>query len=103
MYAIVSIGGHQFKVEKGQELFTYRIDADEGSNISFDQVHLIDNDGAINIGKPVIKGASVKASVISHLKGDKTIVFKKKRRKGYKVRNGHRQYLTKIKVESING
>ena len=102
MYAIVEIAGQQFKVEKDQQLFVHRLDAKEGDKVTFDNVLLIDNKGKVNVGAPVITGASVSVKVIEHLKGDKVIVFKKKRRKGYKVKNGHRQYLTKIQVEGIS-
>lgn len=103
MYAIVSIAGQQFKVEEGQELFVHQLEATEGDSLSFDQVHLIDQDGSVNVGKPVISSASVNATVLGHQKGDKVIVFKKKRRKGYRVKNGHRQRFTKIKIDSIKG
>jgi large subunit ribosomal protein L21 len=102
MYAIVEIAGQQFKVEKDQQLFVHRLEDKEGAKVTFDNVLLIDNNGKVNVGAPVIAGASISAKVIEHLKGDKVIVFKKKRRKGYKVKNGHRQYLTKIQVESIS-
>ncbi|MBS9766742.1 MAG: 50S ribosomal protein L21 [Flavobacteriaceae bacterium] len=101
MYAIVEIAGQQFKVVKDQKVFVHRLKADEGEQVSFDKVLLIDNDGAVTVGAPVIDGAEVTAKVTAHLKGDKVIVFKKKRRKGYKVKNGHRQYLSEIKIESI--
>lgn len=101
MYAIVEIAGQQFKVEKDQQLFVHRLQDKEGAKVSFDKVLLIDDKGKVNVGAPVIKGAAVSAKVIEHLKGDKVIVFKKKRRKGYKVKNGHRQFLTKIQIESI--
>lgn len=101
MYAIVEITGQQFKVEKDQQLFVHRLEEKEGNKVTFDNVLLIDNKGKVNVGAPVIKGASVSAKVIEHLKGDKVIVFKKKRRKGYKVKNGHRQFFTKIQIESI--
>ena len=101
MYAIVEIAGQQFKVEKDQQLFVHRLDAKEGDKIKFDDVYLIDDKGGVTVGAPVISGAQVSASVLRHLKGDKVIVFKKKRRKGYKKKKGHRQYLTEIKVESI--
>ena len=103
MYAIVDIAGKQFKVEKDQKLYVHRLAEDEGKSVDFDNVMLVDNAGKVNVGTPSIKGASVKAKVLQHLKGDKVIVFKKKRRKGYKVRNGHRQYLTQIQIESIKG
>ena len=101
MYAIVEIAGQQFKVEKDQQLFVHRLEGKEGTKVSFDNVLLIDNKGKVNVGAPVITGASVSAKILEHLKDDKVIVFKKKRRKGYKVKNGHRQYLTKIQVEAI--
>ena len=102
MYAIVEIAGQQFKVEKDQQIFVHRLDTKEGSKIDFDQVLLMDNGGKIEVGAPVVKGAKVTAKVLEHLKGDKVIVFKKKRRKGYKVKNGHRQYLTKLEILKIN-
>lgn len=102
MYAIVEMAGQQFKVEKDQQVFVHRLDSKEGSKVTFDNVLLIDNDGKVNVGAPAIKGATVVATVLEHVKGDKVIVFKKKRRKGYKVRNGHRQYLTSVKIEAIN-
>ena len=101
MYAFVEIAGQQFKVEKDQQLFVHRLEGKEGSKISFDNVLLIDNKGKVNVGAPVITGANVSAKILEHLKDDKVIVFKKKRRKGYKVKNGHRQYLTKIQIEAI--
>ncbi len=101
MYAIVEIAGQQFKVEEGQELFVHQLDAKEGDSVSFDKVLLVDNGGTVTVGKPTVKSAAINASVIEHLKGDKVIVFKKKRRKGYKKKNGHRQSFTKIKVEGI--
>ncbi|MEC7646240.1 MAG: 50S ribosomal protein L21 [Bacteroidota bacterium] len=102
MYAIVEIAGQQFKVEKDQQIFAHRIDAKAGSKVDFDKVLLMDNSGKVNIGAPVIKGAKVTAKVLEHLKGDKVIVFKKKRRKGYRVKNGHRQYLTKLEILKID-
>jgi large subunit ribosomal protein L21 len=101
MYAIVEIAGQQFKVEKDQQVFVHRLDAQEGDKISFDDVYLIDDNGTVTVGAPAVKGAQVKASVLRHLKGDKVIIFKKKRRKGYKKKNGHRQYLTEIKIDSV--
>ena len=102
MFAIVTIAGQQFKVEEGQELFVHQLQAEEGDKVDFDQVHLIDRDGTIELGKPVLK-ALVNATVLGHQKGDKVIVFKKKRRKGYRKKNGHRQRFTKIRIESIAG
>lgn len=101
MYAIVDIAGKQFKVQKDQKLYVHRLKEDEGKKVKLDQVLLLDDDGKVKVGTPNVKGASVEAKVLQHLKGDKVIVFKKKRRKGYRVRNGHRQYLTQIQIENI--
>jgi large subunit ribosomal protein L21 len=101
MYAIVNIAGQQFKVEKDQKLFVHRLEEKEGESVSFDEVLLIDNDKSVIVGEPTIKGAMISGKVISHPRGDKIKVFKKKRRKGYKVRTGHRQYLTEIQIEDI--
>ena len=101
MYAIVEIAGQQLKVEKDQQLFVHRLEGKEGAKVTFDNVLLIDNKGKVNVGAPAITGANVSAKILEHLKDDKVIVFKKKRRKGYKVKNGHRQYLTKIQIEGI--
>ena len=101
MYAIVEIAGQQFKVQKDQQLFVHRLEAEEGSKVSFDKVLLTDDNGNVNVGAPVIDGVAVNAKVIKHLKGDKVIVFKKKRRKGYQKSNGHRQYLTELLIEGI--
>jgi len=101
MYAIVDIAGQQFKVEKDKKLFVHRLEGKAGSKVEFDQVLLIDNDKDVTIGAPVISGAMVTCKIIDHLKGDKVLVFKKKRRKGYQKLNGHRQYLTQIVVEDI--
>jgi large subunit ribosomal protein L21 len=103
MYAIVEIAGQQFKVSKDLKVYVNRLNNEEGSKVSFDKVLLLDNNGTITLGAPAIEGASVEAKVLQHLKGDKVIVFKKKRRKGYKKRNGHRQYLTQIVIEGITG
>lgn len=101
MYAIVEIAGQQFKVEKEQKIFVYRLKNEEGAEISFDTVMLKDEDGKITVGAPVIEGASVSAKVIKHIKGEKVLVFHKKRRKGYQKMNGHRQYLTQILITDI--
>ena len=101
MYAIVEIAGQQFKVSKDQKVYVHRLAHEEGANVSFDRVLLIDNNGTITVGAPAINGASVEAKVLKHVKGDKVIVFKKKRRKGYKVKNGHRQLFTQIVIENI--
>ncbi len=102
MYAIVEIAGQQFKVAKDQKVYVHRLQEAEGSKITFDKVMLIEEGGNVTIGAPAIKGAGVTAKILSHLKGDKVIVFKKKRRKGYKKKNGHRQYLSEIQIESIS-
>ena len=101
MYAIVEIAGQQFKVQKDQKLYVNRLKGDEGTQVSFDRVLLVDNDGQVKIGAPAVEGAKVNAKILSHLKGDKVIVFKKKRRKGYQKCNGHRSYLSQILVEDI--
>ena len=101
MYAIVEIAGQQFKVVKDQKLFVHRLADKEGSKVSFDKVFLLDDGQRVSIGAPAVTGASVEAKVVSHLKGDKVIVFKKKRRKGYRVKNGHRQALTELVIEKI--
>ena len=101
MYAIVEIAGQQFKVEKDQKLFVHRLENAEGDSVSFDKVLLIDNDGKVQVGSPTIEAAKVTAKVLKHVKGDKVIVFKKRRRKGYAKKNGHRQQFTQIQVEAI--
>ena len=101
MYAIVEIAGQQFKVAKDQKVFVHRLASEEGDKVSFDNVLLLEDGSNITIGAPAIDGAAVEAKVIKHLKGDKVIVFKKKRRKGYKKKNGHRQYLTELVIEGI--
>ena len=102
MYAIVDIAGQQFKVEKDQKLYVHRLEAEEGKKVSFDKVLLIDSGSKISVGDPLVKGAEVSAKIISHMKADKVLVFKKKRRKGYQKLNGHRQYMTQIQIESIS-
>merc|ERR1711988_530066 len=101
MNAIVEISGKQFKVEKDTKLFVNRLDAKEGDKVTFDNVLLLDNGSKVVVGKPTVKDATVEAKVLKHLKDDKVIVFKKKRRKGYRVKNGHRQSLTEIVIESL--
>jgi large subunit ribosomal protein L21 len=101
MYAIVEIAGQQYKVEKDQKIYTHRLAGEEGSEVTFDKVLLTDNDGNVTVGSPTVDGASVKAKIVEHLKDDKVIVFKKKRRKGYRVKNGHRQALTQIEISEI--
>ena len=102
MYAIVEIAGQQFKVAKDQKVFVHRLAGGEGDSVSFDKVLLAGNGNDITLGAPAIKGALVGAKITRHLKGDKVIVFKKKRRKGYRVKNGHRQSLTEIVIEDIS-
>jgi len=102
MYAIVEIAGLQYKVEQDQQLYVNRLQGDAGAEVSFDRVLLTDN-GSVQVGAPVIDGVSVVAKIVEHVKGDKVIVFKKKRRKGYKKKNGHRQQFTKIEIVSIGG
>ena len=101
MYAIVDIAGKQFKVEKNKFLYAPLMDAEAGTSLSFSQVLLTDDNGKVKVGTPSVKGASVSGKVLEHVKGDKVIVFKKKRRKGYHVKNGHRQQFTKILIEDI--
>jgi len=101
MYAIVDIAGKQFKVAKDQYIYAPRMDGEAGTSVSFDKVLLIENDGKIDIGAPAISGLKVSGKILEHVKGDKVIIFKKKRRKGYAVKNGHRQQFTKIQIESI--
>ena len=102
MYAIVEIAGQQFKVAKDQKVYVHRLQGEEGSSVSFDKVYLLDDGTQVTLGAPAITGASVEAKVVKHLKGDKVIVFKKKRRKGYRVKNGHRQSLTEILIQTIS-
>ena len=102
MYAIVEILGQQFKVVKDQKIFVHRLDEKEGSEVSFEKVLLLDDGKDIKVGSPTINGVSIDAKIINHLKGDKVVVFKKKRRKGYRVKNGHRQYLSEIKISNIS-
>ena len=103
MYAIVEIAGQQFKVERGNKVYVHRLDANEGAKVEFDKVFLIENAGKISIGSPTVEGAKVVATVIEHLKGDKVIVFKKNRRKGYQKWNGHRQHLTQLLIQGVLG
>ena len=101
MYAIVEIAGHQYKVQKDQQVFVNRLDAKEGAKIKFDKVLLMDKGGDVTVGAPAISGLAVHATVDRHLKGDKVLVFKKKRRKGYQKLNGFRPYLTEIRITDI--
>lgn len=103
MYAIVEIAGQQFKVEKDNKIFVHRLQEEAGESVEFKNVLLVENEGKVKVGTPKVRGARVNAKVLEHLKGDKVIVFKKKRRKGYKKKNGHRQFLTQIQIEEIIG
>jgi large subunit ribosomal protein L21 len=101
MYAIVNIAGQQFKVQKDQEVIVHRLTGEDGKKLEFSDVVLVENNGKVTVGAPTVKGASVTARIVSHLRGDKVIIFKKKRRKGYQKQTGHRQDLTKIQIDSI--
>ncbi len=101
MYAIVEIAGQQFKVEEGQKIFVHHLEAEEGSVVEFDKVLLIDNDGNITVGEPVVADYVVDGHVLQHMRADKVIVFKKKRKKGYRIKNGHRQNMTHVEIVSI--
>jgi len=101
MYAIVEIAGQQFKAEAGKRLFVHRLEAERGSVVEFERVLLLDTDGTVQIGVPTIEGDKVVCEVLSHVKGDKVIIFKKKRRKGYKKCNGHRQYFTELRINEV--
>ncbi len=102
MYAIVNIAGKQFKVTQDQFVYAPLMEGEEGASVEFSNVLLLDNEGKVEVGAPLVKGAKVSGKIIGHVKGDKVIVFKKKRRKGYKVRNGHRQQFTKVLIEKIS-
>lgn len=101
MFAIVNIAGQQFKVTEGQEIFVHQLEASEGDSLNFDEILLVSSDDSTTVGTPVIDKAKVSATVLGHQKGDKVIVFKKKRRKGYQKKNGHRQSFTKLKIDAI--
>src|ERR1700752_1639128 len=103
MYAIVEIAGQQFKVERGNKVYVHRLEANEGASVEFDRVLLLDNAGQISVGNPVVEGAKVAATVIGHLKGDKVIIFKKKRRKGFQKWNNHRQQYTQLLIQGVLG
>jgi len=103
MYAIVEIAGQQFKVERGQRVYVHRLEANEGANVEFSKVLLLDNAGKISVGNPLIDGAKVAATIVSHVKGDKVAVFKKKRRKTYQKWNNHRQLFTEILIQGVLG
>jgi large subunit ribosomal protein L21 len=101
MYAIVEIAGKQFKVAKDQYIYAPKMEGDAGTAVSFDKVLLTDDGGSINIGAPVLSGIAVSGKIVEHVKGNKVLIFKKKRRKGYAVKNGHRQQFTKVQIDSI--
>jgi large subunit ribosomal protein L21 len=104
MYAIVEIAGQQFKVEHGKKIFVHRLEFEEGKEVEFDKVLLIEDEGKITIGEPTIKDAVIGGKILDNqVRGDKVIVFKKKRKKGYRVKNGHRQNFTEVEIISING
>jgi large subunit ribosomal protein L21 len=103
MYAIINIAGQQFKVEKDQQVIVHRLVGEEGKTLEFNDIVMAEDNGKVKIGTPSLKGASVKAKIIGHVRGDKVIIFKKKRRKGYQKQTGHRQDLTRIQIESISG
>ncbi|MEO0552796.1 MAG: 50S ribosomal protein L21 [Bacteroidota bacterium] len=102
MYAIVNIAGKQFKVTQDQFVYAPKLEGEEGASVEFNEVLLLDNEGKVDIGAPLVKGAKVSGKILGHVKGDKVVVFKKKRRKGYKVKNGHRQDFTKVLIEGIS-
>ena len=102
MYAIVDIAGKQFKVTQDRFVYAPKLQGEEGASVEFDKVLLLENDGKVEVGAPLVKGAKVSGKILGHVRGDKVIVFKKKRRKGYKVKNGHRQDFTKVLVEKIS-
>jgi large subunit ribosomal protein L21 len=101
MYAIVDIAGKQFKVAKDQYIYAPKMEGEAGSNVSFDKVLLVDNGGSVEVGAPTVNGVKVSGKILEHVKGNKVIIFKKKRRKGYAVKNGHRQQFTKVQIETI--
>ncbi|MBL4586817.1 MAG: 50S ribosomal protein L21 [Flavobacteriales bacterium] len=102
MYAVVDIAGQQFKVEKNTKVFAHRLEGKEGSKVTFDKVLLLEDGGKVSVGAPTLSGATVTAKIIAHLKDEKVIVFKKKRRKGYQKQNGHRQAITELLIEGIS-
>lgn len=101
MYVIVEIQGQQFKAEAGKKLFVHRINAERGAQVEFEKVYLVDKDGTVTIGAPVVEGAKVVAEVLSHVKGDKVLIFHKKRRKGHRKLNGHRQQFTELTITEV--
>jgi large subunit ribosomal protein L21 len=102
MYAIVEIAGQQFKVEKNDEIFVHRLEGDPGTQVEFNQVLLLDQDGKISVGKPLVDGSSISGKIVDHVRGDKVVIFKKKRRKGFQKETGHRQDFSKVLIEEIS-
>lgn len=101
MYAIVEIAGQQFKVENNDEIFVHRLEGEPGTKVEFDQVLLLDQDGKVTVGKPVVEGSKISGEILEHVRGDKVVVFKKKRRKGFQKETGHRQDFSKVRIENI--
>ncbi len=101
MYAILDVNNRQYKVKQGQEIYVDLQQAEVGADLTFNKILLTENEGSVRVGTPSLNNASVSATVLDHVKGDKVIIFKKKRRKGYRVKKGHRQQFTKIRIESI--
>lgn len=101
MYAIVEIAGMQYKAEPGKKIYVNRLEGNAGDSLKFDRVLLTDNEGSVKVGNPTLSGVAVSAKIVDHMKDDKVLIFKKKRRKGYKLKRGHRQSLTQISIESI--
>ena len=102
MYAIVEIAGQQFKVEEKDQIFVHRLTGEPGTKVEFDQVLLVDNKGKVSVGKPLVEGVTVSGQIVEHVRGDKVVIFKKKRRKGYEKESGHRQDFSKILIEAIH-
>ncbi|MFH0842007.1 MAG: 50S ribosomal protein L21 [Bacteroidota bacterium] len=103
MYAIVEIAGQQFKVEEGKKIFVHRLEAEEGKKMKFEQVLLVEEEGKISVGEPFVKDSFVEGKIVDHVRGDKVIVFKKKIKKGFRIKNGHRHNFTQVEIVSING
>lgn len=104
MYAIVEMQGQQFRVEEGKKLFVHRMEAEQGATVEFEKVLLLDKDGAVTVGAPTVEGAKVVVEVLDNtVRGEKVLVFHKKRRKGFKKLNGHRQNFSQVLVKQIVG
>jgi large subunit ribosomal protein L21 len=102
MYAIVEIAGQQFKVQNNDEIFVHRLEGDPGTKIEFEQVLLLDQDGKISVGMPLVEGTSISGTIVDHVRGDKVVIFKKNRRKGYEKESGHRQDFSKVRIDNIS-